>query len=114
MRRKKKLEKKRLTKFEICLYIVFGLLALLTLYPFYNVLIVSFSNTVTSAKYSPYLYPHVFDLTGYKAIAKDVYFFKSLGVTVFVTVVGVALNMIFSVTAAYVLSKKGYLAANYS
>ena len=106
MRRKKKLEKKRLTKFEICLYIVFGLLALLTLYPFYNVLIVSFSNTVTSAKYSPYLYPHVFDLTGYKAIAKDVYFFKSLGVTVFVTVVGVALNMIFSVTAAYVLSKK--------
>ena len=31
------------------------------------------------------------------------YFFKSLGTTVFVTVVGVALNMTFSVVAAYVL-----------
>ena len=73
-------KKSRLTPFEICLYIIFGILALITLYPIYNVLIVSISNTVASAKYSPYLYPHVFDLTGYKAIIKDVYFFKSLGV----------------------------------
>lgn len=99
-------KKKRLGAFEACLYLVFGLLALVTLYPFYNVLIVSFSNTVTSAKFSPYLFPHVFDLTGYKAIIKDVYFFKSLGTTLFVTAVGVTLNMTFSVVAAYVLSKK--------
>lgn len=105
----KKRQRKTLSTFEIILYLVFGVLALLTLYPFYNVLIVSFSNTVASAKYSPYLYPHVLDLTGYRAIARDAYFFKSLGVTVFVTVVGVALNMTFSVTAAYVLSRKRLL-----
>ena len=99
-------KKRRLKPFEIVLYIVFGILALITLYPFYNVLIVSLSNTVTSAKYSPYLYPHVFDLTGFKAIIKDGYFFKSLGTTLFVTVVGTVLNMTFSVVAAYVLSKK--------
>ncbi len=100
------LKKHKLSAFDIILYIVFGILALMTLYPFYNVLIVSLSNTVTSAKYSPYLYPHVFDLTGYKAIIKDVYFFRSLATTLFVTIVGTSLNMIFSVTAAYVLSKK--------
>ena len=61
-------KKQQITAFEVCLYLFFGVLALLTLYPFYNVLIVSFSNTVTSVKYSPYLFPHVFDLTGYKAI----------------------------------------------
>ena len=99
-------KKHKLSAFDIVLYIVFGILALMTLYPFYNVLIVSLSNTVTSAKYSPYLYPHVFDLTGYKAIIKDVYFFRSLATTLFVTIVGTSLNMIFSVTAAYVLSKK--------
>lgn len=98
--------KKRLSVFEVTLYLVFGVLALLTLYPIYNVLIVSFSNTVTSAKFSPYLYPHVFDLTGYKAIIKDEYFFRSLATTLFVTVAGTALNMTFSVVAAYVLSKK--------
>lgn len=99
-------KEKRLGGFDIGLYLVFGLLALVTLYPFYNVLIVSVSNTVTSAKFSPYLFPHVFDLTGYKAIIKDQYFFRSLGTTLFVTVVGTALNMTFSVVAAYVLSKK--------
>ena len=99
-------KKQQITAFEVCLYLFFGLLALLTLYPFYNVLIVSFSNTVTSVKYSPYLFPHVFDLTGYKAIIKDVYFFKSLGTTLLVTVLGTTLNMVFSVVAAYVLSRK--------
>lgn len=85
---------------------MFGFLALMTLYPFYNVLIVSFSNTVTSARFSPYLWPHVMDLTGYKAIINDRYFFKSLTTTLFVTIVGTTLNMTFSVVAAYVLSKK--------
>ena len=98
--------KKKLTLFDVCLYLFFGVLALITLYPFYNVLIVSFSNTVTSAKYTPYLFPHAFDLTGYKAVIKDVYFFKSLGTTLLVTVVGTALNMLSTVVAAYVLSRK--------
>ena len=60
--------KRSFTGFDLVLYAVFGVLALITLYPFYNVLIVSLSNTVTSAKYSPYLYPHVFDLTGYNCL----------------------------------------------
>lgn len=105
-------KKKKLKTFDIILYTVFGLLALLTLYPFYNVLIVSLSNTVTSAKYSPYLYPHVFDFTGYKAIVNDIYFFKSLKTTLFVTAIGVTLNMTFSVVAAYVLSKKRLVGRN--
>ena len=99
-------QKRKLSAFDIILFVIFGILALVTIYPFYNVLIVSLSNTVTSAKYSPYLLPHVFDLTGYKAIIKDPYFFKSLGTTLFVTVVGTLLNMVFTVVAAYVLSRK--------
>lgn len=98
-------KKHKVGAFEIVLYIIFGILALITLYPFYNVLIVSFSNTVTSAKYSPYLYPHVIDFTGYKAIIKDVFFFKSLGTTLLVTALGTTLNMLFSIVAAYVLSR---------
>ncbi len=97
---------KKKSLFDIILYIILGIIALVTIYPFYNVLIISMSNTIASATYSPYLYPHVFDFTGYKAIVKDVQFFKSLGTTLFVTIVGTLLNMIFSVTAAYVLSRK--------
>lgn len=101
-----KKKKKKLSVFEIFLYLIFGILALITLYPLYNVIIVSFSNTVVSARFSPYLLPHVFDLTGYRAIIRDQYFFRSLATTLFVTVAGTALNMSFSIVAAYVLSKK--------
>ena len=101
-----KTDKKPISTFEIILYIIFGFIAIITIYPFYNVLIVSFSNTLTNAKYSPYLYPHVIDFTGYKTIMQDEYFFKSFATTLFVTVVGTSLNMLFSVVSAYVLSKK--------
>lgn len=108
-----KLSTSRIAPFETFLYIFFGILALATLYPFYNVLIVSLSNTIASATYSPYLYPHVFDFTGYKTIMNDPYFIKSLLVTLFVTIVGTSLNMLFSVTAAYVLSKKRLAGRNF-
>ena len=95
--------------FDIILYILFGILALITIYPFYNVFIVSFSNTTASVEHSPYILPYVFDLEGYKAIMNDVFFFKSLIVTIFVTVVGGTLNMVFSIIAAYVLSRRGLI-----
>lgn len=97
---------KKVTSFDIGLYTIFGILGLLTLYPFYYVVIVSFANTQASAMYTPYLYPHVFDLTGYKMIIGDVYFFKSVMTTLFVTLVGTTLNMVISVMTAYVLSRK--------
>lgn len=100
------MKKRKISLFDVVLYLVFGLIALITIYPFYNVLVVSLANTLASATYSPYLYPHVFDLTGYKTIMSDTYFYRSLGTTLFVTIVGTTLNMVFSVTAAYVLSRK--------
>ena len=100
------MKKRKISLFDVVLYLVFGLIALITIYPFYNVLIVSLANTLASATYSPYLYPHVFDLTGYKTIMSHTYFYRSLGTTLFVTIVGTTLNMVFSITAAYVLSRK--------
>ncbi len=107
-----KSHKKRLTVFEIVLYSVFMILALITIFPIYNVLIVSISNTVATATHSPYILPYVFDLTGYKTIMIDEYFYKSLFTTLFVTIVGTGLNMLFSIMGAYVLSRKRLLGRN--
>lgn len=106
MKKTKRLGRSRTTGFDVALYVVFGILALLTLFPFYNVVILSFSNTVASAKHVPYLLPHVFDLTGYKTIIQDKNFVSALLVSLFVTVAGVLLNLYLSVTGAYALSKK--------
>ena len=89
-------DRKKTKLFDIILYILFGILALITIYPFYNVFIVSFSNTKASVEH-------------YRAIMNDVFFFKSLIVTIFVTVVGGTLNMVFSIIAAYVLSRRGLI-----
>lgn len=106
MKKKKRLSRSRTTGFDIVLYIVFGIFGLITLFPFYNVIIVSLSNTVAAAKHVPYLLPHVLDLTGYKTIMQDKNFVNALGVSLFVTIVGVVMNLFLSVTGAYALSKK--------
>jgi ABC-type sugar transport system, permease component len=66
----------------------------------------SLANSISTAKHVPYLLPYVLDFTGYKIIFKDIAFYKAFGVSIFVTIVGTSINMIMSVTGAYVLSKK--------
>ena len=105
----KKLKRSRTTFYDVCVIAVFTLLALLTLYPFYDVLILSLSNTVSVATHTPYVLPFTIDLTGYRTILQDEYFLKALGVSVFVTLVGTSINMFLSVTGAYVLSKRGLI-----
>ncbi|MDA3734136.1 carbohydrate ABC transporter permease [Niameybacter massiliensis] len=97
---------KSISPFEVILIVFLTLLAIITIYPFYNVLITSIANTKSIAEHTPYLLPYVVDWTGYKTIMDDIYFYKALGVTVFITAVGTAVNMLLSVSGAYVLSKK--------
>lgn len=99
-------KRKKRSIFEIILFVVFGVLAFITLYPFYNVLTLSLSNTQSVAKHTPYILPYAFDLTGYKTILQDPNFVQAFFVSVFVTVVGVSINMFLSLVAAYVLSRR--------
>lgn len=102
----------RIKPFDVILTGIFILLSLLTIYPFYYVVIVSLANTVSTAQHTPYILPYAFDLTGYKTIFKDTYFFKSVSVSLFTTLAGTGINMILSVTGAYVLSKKKLFGRN--
>lgn len=102
----------RVRPFDLALHLVLALLALLTLYPFYNVLILSFSNIQAISGHTPYLWFWAMDLEGYRTIVKDPYFFSSLGNTLFVTIIGTGINMLLSVAGAYVLSKKKLPARN--
>ena len=113
--KEKKLKKTRFSKitvFDVVLLVILGLLALITLYPFYQVLIISVSNTVSYAQHPLYLLPYEFDTLGYRTIFHDKAFFTSLGVTLFVTIVGTALNMLLSVAGAYALSRKTLIGRN--
>lgn len=102
----------KIKPFDIGLNIFFIVLALITLYPFYYVLIMSFSNAVATAQHVPYMLPYVLDLSGYKTVFADAAFFKALGTSLFVTIVGVCINMVLSIMGAYALSKKSLIGRN--
>lgn len=103
----------KIKPFDIGLNIFFIVLALITLYPFYYVLIMSFSNAVATAQHVPYMLPYVIDFSGYKTIFADAAFFKALGTSLFVTIVGVCINMVLSIVGAYALSKKSLIGRNF-
>lgn len=96
----------RVTVFETIAIILLGILGLVTLYPFYYVVIVSFSNLNAFGNHVPYMLPYVIDLEGYQVVLGDDSFLRSFLNSVFVTVVGTAVNMFLSVFGAYALSKK--------
>ena len=96
----------RITLFEGIAIVFLGLLGLVTLYPFYYVVIVSFSNLQAFGSHVPYMLPYVFDLEGYQVVLGDDSFLRSFLNSIFVTVVGTAINMFLSVFGAYALSKK--------
>ena len=103
---KKKRKLNPVTGFDVFLYIFMGFLALITAFPFYYMVIVSFSNYAALHSQSLYLWPAVWDISSYRLVFGNNAFWSSVGTTLFITVAGTFLGVIFSVAAAYPLSKK--------
>ena len=94
------------TGFDVFLVVLMGQLALITAFPFYYMVIVSFGTYESIHSQTLYLWPSVFDTAAYKIVFENKLFWSSVRTTVFVTVVGTFLGVICSVAAAYPLSKK--------
>ncbi|MEK8130294.1 carbohydrate ABC transporter permease [Paenibacillus filicis] len=92
---------------DVLIHAVLILLTICMIFPFYNVILMSFSDATAISKQVVYLVPTNFDFSAYKYIFSEPRFLKAFQVTLFVTVVGTAVNMFVTVTGAYVLSKKG-------
>lgn len=98
--------KKKVSSFHIITILVLSILAIVTIFPFYYVFIVSFSSLEAISSHVPYLFPYVFDTEGYRMVFSESRFLTSFLNSVFVTVVGTIINMLLSVFGAYALSKK--------
>ncbi|NQX67181.1 carbohydrate ABC transporter permease [Paenibacillus alba] len=97
----------KISTFDIGTYILLAILAVITFFPFYNVLIISFAKFDVISKSKLYVLPLSVDLAAYKLLLSDTKFWHSFLVSVIVTVTGVAFSMCISVAGAYALSKKG-------
>lgn len=88
------------------IYILLTLLALLMVFPFYNMLLMSFAPFSEVSGGQLYLWPKGFDLTNYQIIFSDPKLMRSFGVSVFNTAFGTAIAMLVTTCAGYALAKK--------
>jgi putative aldouronate transport system permease protein len=87
------------------IHFILIVLGLITLLPMVNVLAISLSEAHAIYQYPLMLVPHSFTIEAYKYIFETPVLIRSFGITVFVTVVGTFFNLVFTITAAYGLSK---------
>lgn len=87
-------------------YVILGLIAFITLYPFYYVLIASFNEGVDTARGGLYLWPREFTFANYMYFFKEPKWTSAFFITIARTVVGTALSVLFTSLVAYGLAKQ--------
>lgn len=106
----KKKHKKPISKSErllqVFIVIFLSLFTLMCLLPFINIIGSSFATTGEIATSKFILIPKTFTLDAYKYILSTATIFRSLGVSIFVTVVGTFFSMVLTSFMAYALSKR--------
>lgn len=91
---------------DILIYLVLGILCFITLYPLYNVLILSLSAPQEAATMKVYLWPKGFSIESYKLIVTDIRMWRSYGYTILYAAAGTLLMIFTSAIAAYPLTSK--------
>jgi len=82
------------------------LFAMVTVIPYIHIIAASFATEGELLRSKFLLFPTEFSLSAYKFIFSSGTIFKSLMVTIYITVVGTAINIIFTSIMAYPLSKR--------
>ncbi|OGO82313.1 MAG: hypothetical protein A2Y21_02030, partial [Clostridiales bacterium GWC2_40_7] len=98
--------KNNLSGFDIFNNTLMVVLAFVTLFPLYYVVLISFADYAAVQKQLIYILPTSFDLEAYKVIFDERMFSNAILVSVFITVFGTAFSMFLSTAASYALSKK--------
>lgn len=94
---------------NVIIAVVMTVLVIATLYPFLNVIAVSFNDPMDSIRGGIGLWPREFTLNNYKNIFRDSQIFSATFVSVLRTVIGTLLSLVGSVSLAYILSKKDFV-----
>ena len=91
--------------FDIINHILMGIIALITAYPLYYVIIMSFSKKAVGT----YFWPNGFTLNGYKEIFRYGEFWSGYANTILYTVCGTIVSLAVTLTFAYAISRKYFV-----
>jgi putative aldouronate transport system permease protein len=92
--------------FTVFNYAFFTLLCLVMVYPFWHVIMISFSSAEATAKGGIFLRPKGFTMETYQNVFTNPQIWTGYLTTLGVTILGTLLGTLFTATTAYALSKK--------
>ncbi len=96
--------------FQACNVALLAALGLICLYPMWYVVMGSFSEHKILLLYSgPLLWPQGFSLEAYRRVFQNPNILTGYGNTLFILIVGVAVNLVMTSLGAYVLSRKNVM-----
>lgn len=94
------------TIFRIFNGILMTLVVIATLYPFWYIIVCSFSS-ITHIVSTPFiLWPDGWQIQAYKQVFRNDLIPNAYGVTLFITLVGTSISMILTILGAFVLSRR--------
>jgi putative aldouronate transport system permease protein len=92
--------------FDVFNYLIIGLVALTTVLPIIYIVFNSFATELELQTRPMFIIPNTWSLSAYQYIFASNKLLRSFGNSVFITVFGTLINLFFTVTFAYPLSKK--------
>jgi putative aldouronate transport system permease protein len=95
--------------FEGVKALVLSLMVVVTLYPFWNTVAISFNMGTDTIRGGVYFWPRIFTMANYKAIWVTAKIPQALFVSVARAVVSTLLNLFFTTMVAYALSRKEFV-----
>ena len=98
-------KRKKISPFTVLYYLLFIVIGIIMVYPFWYVVMYSFSDPTQSSLSSLYLLPQGFTLESYKYAFSKKILFTGFFNSVFLTVVGTCVNMLLTICLAYPLSR---------
>ncbi|MFX3650885.1 MAG: carbohydrate ABC transporter permease [Paenibacillus sp.] len=98
--------------FDIFNYVMLGILGILTVLPFLYIIGNSFATEAEITSRQFFLIPKVFSFSAYEYIFSSSTIFRSIGVSIFITVAGTLVNLFFTLTMAYPLSRSDFWGRN--
>lgn len=100
------------TAFDITNMVVLGAISLLAVLPFIYIIAGSFASDAELTKRAVFLIPETFTTAAYQFIFSTDTILQSIKVSLYVTVLGTLVNLFFTVTMAYALSKRNLMGRN--
>lgn len=87
-------------------YVILALIAAAMIFPFFYITVISFSTLADFLRNDIILWPSTFVTDAYEYILNSRSFIRSLQVTIFITVAGTLVNLAFTATMAYALTRR--------